>query len=71
MLAKKTIFAKKIKRLKMAEINIVKQLQSVKDNKYRDFMAKLVPNIDKSHVMGVRAAEIKNLAKSLKNSPTC
>lgn len=53
----------------MAEFNIVKQLQSVKDNKYRDFMSKLVPNIDKSHVMGVRAAEIKNLAKSLKNSP--
>ncbi len=45
--------------------NIQKELFSLQDLKYRDFQSKLMPNIDKNFVIGVRTGEIKNKAKEL------
>lgn len=47
---------------------IIKQkLNSLKDEKYKTFTAKLIPNINSDLVIGVRIPQIRNLAKSLKN----
>lgn len=39
------------------------ELFSLQDEKYRDFSASLVPNIDKSVFIGVRSPELRRLAK--------
>ncbi|MDU5071157.1 DNA alkylation repair protein [Finegoldia magna] len=46
-------------------MNIIKQLQSLQDLKYRDFQAKLIPNIDKSTIIGVRMPDLRKLAKKI------
>lgn len=43
--------------------NISSQLFSMQDLAYRDFHAKLVPNIDKETVIGVRTPMLRNFAK--------
>lgn len=43
--------------------NILSQLFSMQDLAYRDFHAKLVPNIDKETVIGVRTPMLRNFAK--------
>ena len=39
------------------------ELFALQDEKYRDFSASLVPNIDKSVFIGVRSPELRRLAK--------
>lgn len=47
---------------------IQEKLFAARDIKYADFQARLMPNIAKERIIGVRTAEIKALAKELKGS---
>ena len=49
----------------MEQIN--DKLFMLQDIKYREFNSKLIPNIDKDRVIGVRTPDIKKLAKEIKN----
>jgi len=44
---------------------IQEELFRLKDEKYRDFQAKLIPNIDPKSVIGVRTPELRKYAKVL------
>jgi len=44
---------------------IVKELIQYKDDKYRDFTSKLIPNISKDTIIGVKSHYIKLLAKHI------
>lgn len=44
-------------------MNVIKELQSLQDLKYRDFQSKLIPTIDKSTIIGVRMPDLRKLAK--------
>ncbi len=50
------------------ETDIRARLFSLSDEKFRDFNAKLIPNIDKSTVIGVKTPELRKLAKALMKS---
>ena len=41
------------------------RLFELRDEKYRDFNAKLIPNVDKSTVIGVRTPDLRRLASEL------
>ncbi len=47
---------------------IQERLFELKDEKYRDFNASLIPTVDKSIVIGVRVPALRKLAKDLKGS---
>jgi len=47
---------------------IVNKLFNTQDLKYKDFTSKLIPNIDKEKIIGVRIPEIRKLAKELKDT---
>ena len=47
--------------------DIQKTLLSMQDTGYRDFHARLMPNIDKNKIIGVRVPKIRTLAKEIKN----
>ena len=49
----------------MMEINeeILQRLFTLQDLKYRDFQAKLMPNVDKDTIIGVRTPELRKLAR--------
>ena len=49
-------------------MDITQTLFSMQDIKYRDFTSKLIPNIEKDSMIGVRLPNIKNLAKKLYKS---
>ncbi len=42
------------------------RLLALRDEKYAAFTAKLIPNIDPSRIVGVRAPQLAQLAKELK-----
>ena len=44
------------------------RLLALRDEKYAAFTAKLIPNIDPSRIVGVRAPQLAQLAKDLKGS---
>lgn len=46
---------------------ITNKLLSMQDIKYRDFNAKLIPNIDVDRIIGVRMPDIRALAKEIKD----
>lgn len=46
-------------------MDIQKKLFEMQDEKYRDFHAKLMPNIEKSRIIGVRVPQIRNFAKEI------
>ena len=46
-------------------MEIINELKSLQDVKYRDFQAKLIPNIDKSTIIGVRMPDLRKLAKKI------
>lgn len=46
-------------------INVQQRLFELQDMKYRDFNAKLIPNLPKEKMIGVRAPELRKLAKEL------
>ena len=44
---------------------IINALFEMRDEKFRDFTSKLIPNVDKELIIGVRVPDIRRLAKSL------
>lgn len=44
-------------------MNVINELKSLQDTKYRDFQAKLIPTIDQSTIIGVRMPDLRKLAK--------
>ncbi|MDU5526655.1 MAG: DNA alkylation repair protein [Finegoldia magna] len=46
-------------------MNVINELQSLQDLKYRDFQSKLIPNVDKSTIIGVRMPDLRKLAKKI------
>lgn len=54
----------------MSGIDIIRaRLFALADPEYRDFQARLMPNIDKTAIIGVRTPELRALAKEYKNTP--
>lgn len=49
-------------------MTIQERLFLLQDEKYRDFTAKLIPNIDKAEIIGIRVPHLRSLAKELKNT---
>ena len=49
-------------------MDITQKLFSMQDEKYRDFSSKLIPNIEKDSIIGVRLPQVKKLAKELYKS---
>ena len=47
---------------------VLKKLKSMQDKKYLDFQANLIPNVDKSKMIGVRTPDLKKYAKELANT---
>ena len=52
----------------MTVTEIREHLQNLSDKTYRDFVIKLTPALDKNKVLGVRAPELRKLAKQLTKS---
>lgn len=48
--------------------DIQKTLFSMQDIKYRDFQARLIPNIDKNTIIGVRTPNLRAFAKGIKGT---
>lgn len=48
--------------------NILDELFLFQDMEYRDFNSKLIPNVDKEKIIGVRTPELKKLAKKIYKS---
>ena len=46
---------------------ISRKLYSMQDIKYQEFTAKLIPNINKNKIIGVRMPDLRKLAKEIKN----
>lgn len=58
----------------MAEVrqtieNIRERLFALQDEGYRDFIANLIPTIDKARIIGVRTPMLKSLAKEMRGTP--
>lgn len=49
-------------------MTVYEELLKVKDNKYKEFQAKLVPNIDPDTILGVKTPEMRQIAKDIFNS---
>ncbi len=48
--------------------DITKYLLECRDEGYKDFTSKLIPNIDNENIIGVRTPTVRKLAKSLRKS---
>ena len=46
-------------------MNVLNELIKLKDDKYKEFQAKLVPNISSDTILGVRTPELRELAKEV------
>ena len=49
-------------------MTVYEQLLKVKDDKYKEFQAKLVPNIDPGTILGVKTPQMRQIAKDIFNS---
>ena len=49
-------------------MTIKDRLMKVKDDKYKEFQAKLVPNITSNNIIGIRTPEMRKIAKEVFNS---
>ncbi len=49
-------------------MTVYEELLKVKDDKYKEFQAKLVPNIDPGTILGVKTPEMRQIAKDIFNS---
>ena len=47
---------------------VVERLKKVSDNKYKEFQAKLVPNISSDLILGVRTPDMRKIAKEINNT---
>ena len=50
-------------------MTLYEQLMEVRDEEYRDFQTKLVPNISAETILGVRTPDMRKIAKDVFNSP--
>lgn len=50
-------------------MSVYQMLLEAKDDKYRDFQAKLVPNVSPDTIIGVRTPDMRKIAKEVFNSP--
>ena len=50
-------------------MSVYEMLLVAKDDKYREFQAKLVPNISPDTIIGVRTPDMRKIAKEVFNSP--
>lgn len=48
--------------------DVVRELNANADEKYKDFIAKLVPCIDKDSIIGVRMRDLRSLAREIKKT---
>ena len=46
-------------------MNIIDELNKVKSEEYKEFQSKLVPNIPKDMILGVKTPEMRNIAKEV------
>lgn len=46
-------------------MSIYERLISYKDDKYKEFQSKLVPNIDSETILGIRTPDMRNIAKEV------
>ena len=51
-------------------MDIINKLYAMQDKKYLDFQSKLIPNIDKDIIIGVRSPDLKKIAKDMYKSDT-
>ena len=51
-------------------MDIINKLYAMQDKKYLDFQSKLIPNIDKDSIIGVRSPDLKKIAKDMYKSDT-
>ena len=51
-------------------MDIISKLFDIQDKKYLDFQSKLIPNIDKDSIIGVRSPYLKKIAKDMYKSDT-
>ena len=42
---------------------LIKELFTLQDKEYRDFTAKLIPNVDKEKIIGIRVPILRKFAK--------
>ena len=49
--------------------SLQKRLFQLQDTKYRDFHSKLIPNIDKERVIGIRTPMLRQFAKEFRKKP--
>ena len=50
-------------------MSVYEMLLEAKDDKYRDFQVKLVPNVSPETIIGVRTPDMRKIAKEVFNSP--
>ena len=50
-------------------MDILKRLFEMQDTGYRDFHSKLMPNIDKDKIIGIRIPSLRSFAKEINNTP--
>ena len=50
-------------------MSVYERLKEKQDKEYREFQSKLVPNIDKSTIIGVRTPDMRAIAKELFKTP--
>ncbi len=50
-------------------MSVYEMLLEAKDDKYRDFQAKLVPNVSPDTIIGVRTPDMRKIAKEVFNNP--
>lgn len=50
-------------------MSVYEMLLEAKDDKYRDFQVKLVPNVSPDTIIGVRTPDMRKIAKEVFNSP--
>ena len=50
-------------------MSIYEKLSEVKDDEYKEFQAKLVPNISPDVILGVRTPDMRRIAKEMYGTP--
>ena len=51
------------------EADIIRELYSLRDEKYAAFQRKLIPTLEKGRIIGVRTPQLRAMAKRLAGQP--
>ena len=68
LLQLKTFFNELQQRKPQSELSVVQALHNLQDKNYRDFNAKLIPDVSLDKIIGVRSPALRQYAKSIKNT---